>query len=72
MDAHQNEYTAAAAGMAETYGGGPALPAVGDWVNGTTAGKRWSGYVLSCDERRLSVEIAGAWIVVPTSDLERF
>ena len=53
-------------------GGGSALPAVGDWVNGTTAGKRWSGYVLSCDERRLSVEIAGAWIVVPTSDLERF
>ena len=71
MDAHENEYAAAAAGMAETYGG-PALPSVGDFVSGTTAGKAWSGHVLSCDERRLSVEIAGAWILVPTSDLGKF
>jgi hypothetical protein len=45
MDAHKPEYEAAAAGMAETYGSPSPSPAVGDFVNGITAGKPWGGYV---------------------------
>lgn len=72
MDAHDSEYKAAVSGMADTYGRSPSLPAVGDWVNGTSAGKRWSGRVLEVDEKRLAVDCEGAWIVVPTSDMDRF
>lgn len=69
MDAHANEYAAAANGMAETYGQEKPLPAVGDHVNGITAGKRWSGQVLSAEPGRLAVEIDGGWIVVHPSDV---
>jgi hypothetical protein len=67
MDAHLNEYLGAVAGMARTYG--KSLPAVGDWVNGVTAGKAWAGYVLSAEPGRIAVECGGAWIVVPETDL---
>ena len=66
-DANRNEYLGAVAGMTETYG--KALPAVGDWVNGVTAGKAWAGYVLSAEPGRIAVECGGAWIVVPETDL---
>ena len=69
MDAHENEYVAAANGMTETYGTPRPLPAVGDWVNGITSGKRWSGRVQSAEPGRLAVEVAGAWIVVDPADL---
>ena len=52
-------------------GAPPDLPAVGDWVNGITAGRRWSGYVLSAEPGRLAVECDGAWIVVHPSDITR-
>jgi hypothetical protein len=73
MDSHANEYAAAAAGMQETYGTGwhdttNTLPAVGDFVSGVTAGKRWSGRVLSSEPHRLAVECDGAWIVVHPRD----
>ena len=68
-DANQNEYLGAVAGMAETYG--HKLPAVGDWVNGTTAGKSWAGYVMSAEPGRIAVECGGAWSVVPESHLAR-
>ena len=67
MDANRNEYLGAVAGMAETYG--HKLPAVGDWVNGVTAGKSWAGYVLSSEPGRIAVECGGAWIVVSETDL---
>lgn len=72
MDAHEREYAAAAAGMADQTPSPSSLPAVGDFVSGVSGGKHWSGYVLEVDERRLAVEVAGAWIVVPTTDMARF
>ena len=67
MDANRNEYLGAVAGMAETYG--KALPAVGDWVNGSSSGKAWAGYVMSAEPGRIAIECGGAWIVVPESHL---
>lgn len=70
MDAHANEYAAAADGMAETYGRPDRpLPAVGDFVNGVTAGRRWCGHVLEVDANRLAVDCEGAWIVVHPRDV---
>jgi len=67
MDAHKPEYDAAAAGMAETYGS-PA-PAVGDFVNGITAGKHWGGYVQEVRAGRAIVDVDGAWLEVSLSDI---
>jgi hypothetical protein len=67
MDAHKNEYDAAAAGMAETYGR-PA-PAIGDFVNGISAGRHWGGYVMEIRGDRLAVDVDGAIVEAPLSDL---
>ena len=67
MDAHKNEYDAAAAGMAETYGR-PA-PAIGDFVNGISAGRHWGGYVLEVRGDRLAVDVDGAIVEAPLSDV---
>jgi hypothetical protein len=74
MDAHQNEYAAAVAGMQDTYGTGwtdtqNTTPAVGDFVSGLTAGRRWSGRVQAVEPGRMVVEIAGAWLVVDPADI---
>jgi hypothetical protein len=71
MDAHSNEYAAAVNGMAETYGSPRELPAVGDFVNGITAGRRWSGYVIAAEPGRLAVDCDGAWIVAHPDDITR-
>lgn len=71
MDAHANEYAAAAQGMAEMYGSEPPLPAVGDTIEGHSYGKSWSGEVLEINERSVTVEVPGAWIIVPLSDIKR-
>ena len=69
MDAHENEYAAAVAGMAETYG--QRLPERGEAVRGVSAGKRWSGTCAHSDQFRLIVEVdAEVFVTVPTSDLE--
>jgi hypothetical protein len=62
MDAHENEYLAAVAGMKDTYG-------AGDFVSGTTAGKRWSGRVEWQDGEWIAVNVDGAWVRVPVSDI---
>jgi hypothetical protein len=69
MDAHEKEYEAAAAGMAETYGSPAPEPAVGDFVNGITAGKHWGGYVMEVRGGMVKVDVDGAWIDVPLSDI---
>ena len=71
MDAHENEYAAAAEGMAEVYGSPRELPAIGDFVNGITCGRRWSGYVMTAEPGRLSIEVGGGWIVVHPDDVTR-
>jgi len=67
MDAHDREYEAAAAGMADVYGR-PA-PAIGDFVNGISAGRFWGGYVIEIRGDRLAVDVDGAIVEAPLSDL---
>lgn len=69
MDAHINEYAAAVAGMAETYGTPSKTPAVGDFVSGMTAGRRWSGHVEWIDGDRLTINVGGGWLAVPLKDI---
>lgn len=71
MDAHMNEYAAAVAGMHDTYGKPRTLPAVGDFVSGFTAGKRWSGHVewYSDDDSTVVVNVDHAWVRVPVADI---
>jgi len=69
--AHENEYAGAIAGMAETYGWRDTTntPAVGDFVSGSTAGRRWSGHVQAVEGDRMVVDVEGAWLSVSTRDI---
>ena len=67
-DAHSREYAAAIAGMAETYGTNQP-PAVGDFVSGMTAGRRWSGHVEWIDGDRMTIDVGGGWLAVPVKDI---
>lgn len=73
MDAHSAEYAAAISGMNETYGPRRAAHthAVGDFVSGITAGKRWSGHIewYSDDDGMVVVNVNHAWVRVPVSDI---
>lgn len=73
MDAHNAEYLAAVAGMAEhtlpsamqrTY-------AVGDYVSGTSAGRAWSGRIqwFSDINGDACIELDGGWLYVPVKDI---
>jgi hypothetical protein len=73
-DAHSNEYAAAVAGMQDTYGTGwtdtsNTTPAVGDFVSGLTAGRRWSGRVQAVEADRMVVDVDGAVLSVSTQDI---
>jgi hypothetical protein len=72
MDAHANEYLAAAAGLHEQTVS-PAQktrePAVGDSVSGKTAGRYWSGRVEWVTEREICVNTDGSWVYVPVADI---
>lgn len=73
MDPHHAEYAAAVAGMAD-HTMPPALPpacAVGDYVSGMTAGRRWSGHVewISDDDATVVVNVDHAWVRVPAADI---
>ena len=76
MDPHANEYLGAVAGMAEAYGPGcrdtgNTSPAVGDFVSGLTAGRRWSGHIewFSDDDGMVVVNIDHSWVRVPVADI---
>lgn len=60
------EAAAAAAGMQQLYGH---HYAVGDLVNGVSAGKAWSGRITQIDGDRLTVEGDGFWLAVQASDV---
>ena len=73
-DPHQNEYLAAVSGMQETYGwrdldNTPPTFAIGDFVSGTSGGKRWQGRIWEIDGDRLSIEIDGGWLAVSAKDV---
>ena len=66
---HENEYLAAIAGMADHTMPPAQLPAPGDFVSGTTAGKRWSGRVEWIEGNRMTIDVGGGWVAVPVSDI---
>ena len=70
-DPHHNEYLAAIQGLNDTYGWREAksLPATGDFVSGSTAGKRWSGRVESIEGDRMTIDVNGGWITASVSDI---
>jgi hypothetical protein len=75
-DAHDREYAAAAAGMQDTYGTGwrdttNTPHAVGDFVSGLTAGRRWSGHIewFSDDDATVVVNVNHAWERFPVADI---
>lgn len=71
MDAHAREYAGAVAGFRESAGCHDTTntPAVGDFVSGLTAGRRWSGHVQTIDGNRMVVEVSGAWLIVSVEDI---
>jgi len=71
MDAHENEYMAAIAGLHEqTVSPAPKRTfAIGDFVSGVSAGKRWSGRIWNVEGDRLSIEIDGGWLAVSSQDV---
>jgi hypothetical protein len=69
MDAHHNEYLGAVAGMQDTYGTPQPTLAVGDFISGTSAGKRWSGRIEWIDGDRITIDVGGGWLAVPASDV---
>jgi hypothetical protein len=69
-DVHNNEYLAAVAGMADhTMPPAPTPPAIGDYVSGITAGKRWSGRVELVEGNRMTIDVGGGWVAVPVTDI---
>jgi hypothetical protein len=75
-DAHENEYAGAVTGMTETYGTGwrdttNTTPAVGDFVSGLTAGRRWSGHIewFSDDDATVVVNVDHSWERFPVADI---
>jgi hypothetical protein len=71
MDSHENEYLAAIASLPEQTISPATRPtyAAGDFVSGTTRGKRWSGRVEWVEGDWLSVNVDGAWVLVPIEDV---
>lgn len=69
-DPHHNEYLAAISNLHEQTPSLRPEPAVGDFVSGTTDGKRWSGHVewLS-DDGRMCIRGDGWWAYVPVKDI---
>jgi hypothetical protein len=67
----ENEYLAAIAGLGEQTPSPAAKPtyAVGDFVSGCTAGKRWSGYIEWTDGERLTLDVGGGWLAVSARDV---
>jgi hypothetical protein len=68
---HENEYLAAVSGLHEqTISPVPKTTyAIGDFVSGVSAGKRWSGRIWEIDGDRLSIEIDGGWLAVSAKDV---
>lgn len=65
------EYAAAVASLHEQTISPAAchLPAIGDFVSGSTAGRRWSGYVQAVQPGRMVVEAGGCLLSVDPQDI---
>jgi len=71
MDAHEREYAGAVAGMQDNAGrlANRQIPADGDFVSGRTGTRNWSGYVEWVHGQLMCVNVSGAWVYVPVSDI---
>lgn len=69
MDAHEREGDAAAAAMVEQYGE-VRIPERGQWIRGTSRGRRFSGEVAEVRGRWVVIEIDGFVAVVALTDIE--
>lgn len=71
MDAHEREYAGAVAGMQEAAGRvvNRQVPADGDFVSGRTGTRQWSGNVEWVDGPLMCLNVGGAWVYVPVSDI---
>lgn len=47
----------------------PSAFAIGDWVNGTTKGKQWSGRIVAIRGDLVEVEADMAWLTVDAADI---
>jgi hypothetical protein len=66
----ENEYLAAVAGLHEQTVSKQREPAVGDFVSGTTCGRRWSGRVEWVNAHgEICVNTDGSWVYVPMADI---
>jgi hypothetical protein len=63
------EYLAAITGMPEHTPSPRPEPAPGDFVSGETAGRRWSGRVEWIEAGRMTLDVGGAWLAVPVTDI---
>lgn len=73
MDAHGNEYRAAAENLREQtpHQAQATTYADGDFVSGTSGGKRWAGRIerLSADGLQAVVDVGGGLLCVPVTDI---
>lgn len=67
-DAHHAEYLAAAAAIHDQTPRAPVI-AVGDFISGETAGKRWSGHVEWIEGDRITIDVGGGWLSVSAADV---
>lgn len=69
-DPHHAEYLAAAAALHEqTPLPERHEPAVGDFISGITAGRRWSGHVEWVNGTECCLNVGGGWVYVPLADI---
>lgn len=66
---HENEFLAAIAGLHEQTPSPRPEPAVGDFVSGMTAGRRWQGRVEWINGAEICVNTDGSWVYVPVADI---
>ena len=64
-----NEFLAAVSGLPEQTVSTKHEPAVGDFISGVTAGKRWQGRVEWVNGHEICVNTDGSWVYVPVADI---
>ena len=68
-DPHDREYAAAVSYLPEQTPSRYREPAVGDFVSGETAGRRWSGRCEWVEHPLMCVNVDGGWVYVPVGDI---
>jgi hypothetical protein len=69
MDAHEREYIAAASALRDQTPSPSQTFAVGDFISGLSAGRRWSGRVEWIEGDRITIDVGGGWLAVDARDV---